>query len=262
MYKISVITIVRNDLEGLKRTVASVQSQNTRQFEYILIDGNSTDGCREFVLAQSWAQQRVSEPDTGIYNAMNKGVSLATGDYCLFMNAGDTFYDSNVISQANEQIEDADIYIGHAMKIAKHRHKRYAIKQMTLRHLLISSVYHQSTFTRTALLREHPYREDLRIVSDWAFFLERWVAGANYQPLDFFVSNSYVGGVSTQHGEQLEAERRKVISELFPSQRVRECLLPEGREWRKIFKAMSKTPLQRDLSLVKYGLRFLLKDIL
>ena len=262
--KISVITIVRNDINGLRRTVESVISQNTSDFEYILIDGASTDGCKEYIEALDYPCKKISEPDSGIYNAMNKGVRMASGDYCIFMNAGDTFFDSCVISKANVALDDGDIYIGHTIKVSlkDHRHKRYAIENMTLRHLLVSSVYHQSTFTRTSLLRENPYREDLRIVSDWAFFTEQWMKGADYRPLNFFVSNSYVGGVSTQGAKAMEKEREQVIEELLPNVRVRTAILPDDRKERKIAKALSKSSLlSRDWALVRYGLRFFFSDL-
>ena len=261
--KISVITVVRNDLKGLQKTVGSVVSQNDKNFEYIIIDGDSTDGCKEFVasLQCPMPTKKVSEPDTGIYNAMNKGIKMATGDYCIFMNAGDNFYDNNVTGKANRQLQDADFYIGHSIKAGKHEHKRYAMKKMSLHHLLISSVYHQSTFTRTALLKQHLYREDLHIVSDWAFFLEQWLKGASYVPLDFFVSYEYTGGVSTMQGKKLQEERDLVMRELFPNDIVRKCIVPQDKVWTKIYKAMTKSPIARDFALIKYGFRFLLKDL-
>lgn len=262
--KISVITVVRNDLKGLQKTVESVVSQNDKVFEYIIIDGDSTDGCKEFIssLQCPMPTKKVSEPDTGIYNAMNKGVKMATGDYCIFMNAGDNFYDNSVIGRANNSLRGADFYIGHSIKAGKHVHKRYALKVMSLHHLLISSVYHQSTFTRTALLKQHLYREDLRIVSDWAFFLTQWLGGASYVPLDFFVSYEYTGGVSTVQGEKVQEERDMVMRELFPNDIVWKSIVPQDKVWTKIYKAMTKSPASRDLALIKYGFKFLLKDLL
>ncbi|MBO6234437.1 MAG: glycosyltransferase [Prevotella sp.] len=261
--KISVITVVRNDLKGLKKTVESVISQSDHNFEYIIIDGNSTDGCKEYLEALQCPMplQKLSEPDTGIYNAMNKGIKMATGDYCIFMNAGDHFYDNQVIAHANKSLGDADFYIGHSIKAGKHEHKRYALKQMSLHHLLISSVYHQSTFTRTALLRQHLYREDLRIVSDWAFFLTQWLNGASYIPLDFFVSYEYTGGISTTQSQKMQEERNIVLNELFPNEIIRKSIVPQNKVWGKIYKAMTKSPVKRDFALIKYGFKFLLKDL-
>ena len=102
MPKISIITINYNNLEGLKRTMESVVNQTWREFEYIVIDGGSTDRSAAYIASQSenidyW----VSEPDNGIYNAMNKGIAKATGEYLLFLNSGDSFYDANVLQNVS-----------------------------------------------------------------------------------------------------------------------------------------------------------------
>lgn len=90
--KVTVITINYNNLQGLKRTIPSVLSQTCNDFEFIVIDGGSTDGSKEYIELQNGISQWVSEKDKGIYNAMNKAVSMAHGDYCIFMNSGDHFF--------------------------------------------------------------------------------------------------------------------------------------------------------------------------
>jgi len=262
--KISVITVVRNDLKGLKKTVESVISQSDHNFEYIIIDGNSTDGCKEYLEALQCPMplQKLSEPDTGIYNAMNKGIMMATGDYCIFMNAGDKFYDKNVIHSICEVIGDADIYIGSTIKIGKHSiHKRHPLKNMTLTQLFLSrGIYHQSTITRTALLKEHPYREDLKIVSDWHFLFEQWLNGAKYETLNFVVSIFDIGGTSSD-SETAMKEKYKVLEEIFPNERVRLNIMPQEKIWGKIYKAMAKSPISRDIALIKYGVKYLIRDL-
>lgn len=95
--KLSIITINYNNREGLRKTIESVVAQTTREFEYIVIDGGSTDGSVDVIKEFSdYIDYWVSEPDKGIYNAMNKGVKVAHGDYCQFLNSGDWLYDSNV----------------------------------------------------------------------------------------------------------------------------------------------------------------------
>ena len=95
--KVSVITVVYNDVEGLKRTIPSVLNQRSNDYEYIILDGGSTDGTLEYLSSLSIKGKIKSEPDTGIYNAMNKAANMAEGAYVLFMNAGDTFYDHDVL---------------------------------------------------------------------------------------------------------------------------------------------------------------------
>lgn len=270
--KISIITVVYNDLEGLKKTVQSVLSQTDKHFEYIVIDGGSTDGTKEYLSALDIVNKKVSEPDKGIYNAMNKAVGMAEGEFCIFMNAGDKFHDDEVIAKANECLGDADLYVGHTVEVGAEKSQCFTAPQtMTIEHLLKTSIYHQSTFTRTRLLKAHPYNEHYRIVSDWAFFFEQWLRGAVYQPLDFFVSYYYLGGYSAQNVETIEVERKDVICKLLPI-RVQERFVnaekrkakdekQESRIERKIRKSMEKSPVSRDLSLIRYGTKFLFKDL-
>ena len=117
--KISVITVVLNDLEGLRKTTQSVLAQKGDCYEYVVLDGGSSDGCWEYIESLNFSGVKKSEPDAGIYNAMNHAVQLASGDYCLFMNAGDTFYDENVLQKAAGIIGQADFYVGHTMEFGK-----------------------------------------------------------------------------------------------------------------------------------------------
>lgn len=96
---ISIITINYNNKVGLKKTIESVIQQDFNSFEFIVIDGGSTDGSYDVIQEyRNYIDYWVSEPDKGIYNAMNKGITIARGEYCNFMNSGDFFYDKNVLS--------------------------------------------------------------------------------------------------------------------------------------------------------------------
>ncbi|MBQ9362304.1 MAG: glycosyltransferase [Bacteroidaceae bacterium] len=266
--KISIITVVYNDLEGVKKTVQSVLSQTDKNFEYIIIDGGSTDGTREYLDSLDEVDKKISEPDSGIYNAMNKAVRMAEGEFCIFMNAGDKFHDDEVVAKANRTLDDADLYVGHTVEVGTERSQCFTAPQtMTIEHLLKTSIYHQSTFTRTELLKAHPYDENYRIVSDWAFFFEQWLHGAEYKPLDFFVSYYYLGGYSAQHVDTIEIERKDVIDKLLPK-RIQERMKPrkdegkaESRIERKIRESMARKPVSRDLSLIRYGGKYLFKDL-
>jgi glycosyltransferase involved in cell wall biosynthesis len=110
MLKLSIITVNYNNLEGLKKTIESVVSQTWQVFEYIVIDGGSTDGSAAYIEAQSvnidyW----VSEPDNGIYNAMNKGIKAATGEYLLFLNSGDDLTDLKALENNQIHLKEEDI---------------------------------------------------------------------------------------------------------------------------------------------------------
>lgn len=266
--KVSVITVVYNDLQGLKRTVASVLGQSTKDFEYIILDGGSTDGCAEYINSLDFKGKKKSEPDDGIYNAMNKAVRMAQGDYCLFMNAGDTFHDDFVVEKAIGIIGDADLYVGHTVEIGENTINGMAPNPLTIEYLLRNSIYHQSTFIRTQLLLERPYNEKHKITSDWEFFFEQWLYGAKYEPLDFFVANYYLGGYSFLHRELIEQERTETIRRLIPQPRLREFFLEginqekKSKLEKKIEAAMALPPISRDLKIMRNSLKALVSDLI
>lgn len=97
---VTLITVVRNDSEGLRRTLDSVAAQTFRDFQFVMVDGVSTDGTIDLIRQAPRVDTWISEPDEGIYHAMNKGVALADGEWLLFMNAGDEFADTDALSAA------------------------------------------------------------------------------------------------------------------------------------------------------------------
>ena len=268
--KISVITVVYNDLAGLKKTAESVLSQTSADFEYIILDGESTDGTVEYMNSLQFRGKKKSQSDSGIYNAMNTAVKMAEGDYCLFMNAGDTFHDNKVLDKATQILGKADIYVGNTIEIGEKKMEFPAPNPLTAGHLLKTSIYHQSTFTRRSLLLQHPYNEKHRIVSDWEFFFERWLEGCSYEKLDFFVSNYYLGGFSFEHRDLIDVERQEVIDRLIPP-RVREfyeseikklkIIKPKSKLEEKIEKAMLLPPVSRDLKILRNAFKALMKDL-
>src|SRR5574339_979809 len=112
MTKISIITVNYNDKAGLEKTLRSVTSQTLKDFEYVVIDGGSNDGSKELI--ESYADKIdywVSEPDKGVYSAMNKGIKAATGEFVIFMNGGDLFYDTQVLENVQKMlVAEYDIY--------------------------------------------------------------------------------------------------------------------------------------------------------
>lgn len=113
--KISIITINYNNVEGLKRSIESVVNQTSKDYEYIIIDGGSTDGSVDVIkLYSNRIDYWESEPDRGIYHAMNKGVKLATGEYVIFMNSGDKFYSNEIIADFIKLNPKEDILSGDA----------------------------------------------------------------------------------------------------------------------------------------------------
>lgn len=183
--KLSIITINYNNLVGLRKTVESVLAQTYRDLEYIIIDGASTDGSREYLNSiqdHSQADNRlanlqiISEPDTGIYNAMNKGIRLAHGEYLLFLNSGDCLAETYTIEQLVKQPLTTDIAYGYQYDdINGKRVPELCIDvpYITFDTLRNAHIPHQSTLIhRKALLRVGGYDECYKIISDWAFVMK------------------------------------------------------------------------------------------
>lgn len=175
MSKISIITINYNDKIGLEKTIKSVLDQTYNDFEFIVIDGGSNDGSKELIEEyQDEISYWVSEPDKGVYNAMNKGIRIATGDFVIFMNSGDRFNSNTIIAEITPEFNSKfDIYYGNNYKETESskRLKTYPEK-LSFSFFYSSSLNHQSTFIRKSLFEKHfYYNENYKIVSDWEFFI-------------------------------------------------------------------------------------------
>ncbi len=262
--KVSVITVVLNDIEGLKRTVETVVNQTYQDFEYIVVDGASTDGCKEYIAGVDRIDRWVSEPDKGIYNAMNKGITMAHGDYCIFMNAGDTFYNSKVLEEVVSQLSDADFYVGatFVMSESKNYLEEPLKTPLDLKTMLTCMPCHQSTFTRTTLLKDRYYREDLKIISDWEMFFHCYYfhEGNSYVPMKTTVSVFHYNGLSWTCREMVSEEVKRVAMEVLPERIFLHILHKEGLE-KKIEYAMAKSSLARDWKLIRNAFKYLIKDI-
>lgn len=217
MHKLSIITINYNNLEGLKRTMESVVNQTWQEFEYIIIDGGSTDGSKEYIEEQSeYFDYWVSEPDKGIYNAMNKGIAKATGEYLLFLNSGDHLNDINTLNENVNYIGEKDIIcfdinvVGDGIFFVKK-----CPEVMTFSYLYHETLPHQSTFIRKELFDKIGcYDEDIKIVSDWKFFIVALMKyNATYKHIDAVITTFYLDGISFLM--DYSHERIQVLNEYF-----------------------------------------------
>ncbi len=200
--KLSIITINYNNLAGLRKTMESVFAQTCRDFEYIVIDGASTDGSAELVRSHAtdltyW----VSEPDNGIYNAMNKGVRAATGDYVLMLNSGDYLVDSNVVSRVLPELDGTDIVQGNI--IEQHddglwRNHGYGRSDISFFDVMKCHFLHQAAFCRRSLFRQYgEFDESYRIIGDSVFFVKCLGFGsASFRYVDIDIANYDMHGVS------------------------------------------------------------------
>ena len=217
--KYSIITINYNNNIGLSHTIKSVVSQSYRDFEFIIIDGGSVDGSVDTIKENDkQIDYWISEKDRGIYHAMNKGIAQAHGEYCIFLNSGDCFYDNNVLDNVAILGVEEDILVG---KIVSEKDNKYLFappsRPISLYYLYSGTVPHQSSFIKTELLRLYPYDEQLKIVSDWKFFVQAIVIhNCSIRYVNVNVARFDTCGVSTSNPDKMWKEKEKVLSELFP----------------------------------------------
>lgn len=215
--KISVITVTYNALPALRRTVDSVLAQDYSDFECIVIDGGSSDGTPAFLERNAEKITRwVSEPDSGIYEAMNKGVRMAEGDFCIFMNAGDLFVNNYVLERVAPHLDGSDIVLGNELLVNEQGRicgLTPAKGAFTDHNLFLKSVCHQATFIRRNVLLDHPYDESLRMVSDWKFILERYLDKTYiFKTVNQDICFFFQGGITDKHKETGYKERNHVLA--------------------------------------------------
>lgn len=261
--KISVITINYNNRQGLYKTMHSVAEQNYTGSEYIVIDGGSTDGSAEDISEHSarlayW----VSEPDGGIYDAMNKGIRRANGEFLLFLNSGDTFHSANALGLLAAVSEGADIIYGDLwlLDTPQPRRKSYP-DNVDFRYLLLDSLPHPATLIRRQVFERlgGGYDTTLQVVADWKFFLLAVARlGCVCHHVPEIIADFDMTGLSSQKSvsEKIDSEKRKVIAEHFPD------VSPLWDDLRHLTRLRRKTRSSRTLRMMsRLGMLRWLREI-
>jgi glycosyltransferase involved in cell wall biosynthesis len=219
--KISIVTINYNNKDGLRKTIESVVNQTYRNIEYIIIDGASTDGSTDIIRTYEDAiAYWVSEPDRGIYNAMNKGESKATGDYILFLNSGDYLVCPTVIEEICYEFSSHEDIIFGLLKTYPSNLIGYTDIHLPLTmqdFFERSPIPHPASFIKRDLFKEIKYDENLKIVSDWKFFLQAIVfKGCSYKKIEKVITIFEDEGLSSSNIECCNNERVDVLKKLLP----------------------------------------------
>ena len=237
--RLSIITINRNNAVGLEKTMRSVLSQTWIDFEYVVVDGASTD--RSVEIIQQFAEQFgvrlkwISEPDKGIYNAMNKGIGMSTGEYLQFLNSGDCLVSSIVTERMSEALEKngkPSILYGNMLKDMPggkvFRDKSFAGREITFLGFFNGTLNHSPAYIRRDLFDKYGlYDESLKIVSDWKWYLQAIVFGGE-KPVytDIDVSLFDMNGIS-ETNKDLDKKERKLVLE----QMVSPAILADYEKW-------------------------------
>ncbi len=217
MDKISVITVCYNAEATIESTIKSVLEQTYGNLEYLIIDGMSIDGTLEIVEQyrplfekKGMEYHVISERDNGIYNAMNKGIHMATGEWIIFMNADDTFFDGSVISDLfeNSVYENYDAIYGNYHRIDGQG--SYFTRSNTIETLPKRMPFmHQSIFTRTTLCRRYEFDENYHLCADYDMFFRMYADGHQFHYTERVICNYSISGIS---GRQRLKAQDEVIS--------------------------------------------------
>ena len=218
--RLSIITVNLNNRDGLQKTIDSVIAQTFRDFEWIVIDGGSTDGSKELIEQYSdhfsyW----VSEPDKGVYNAMNKGIKVAKGEYLQFLNSGDWLFDDNVLQVVFGKNRSADILFGKMLVEGSGLLPNAAMMKPVLfwTDFIGNTLPHQASFIKRQLFDKYGlYDESYKIVSDAKFFIKTVVwEKSSYEFIPENIAVFQQGGISSN---ELRFEERDVRlrNEMFP----------------------------------------------
>jgi glycosyltransferase involved in cell wall biosynthesis len=218
---ISVITINFNNLNGLKNTFSSIFNQTYQDYEYIVIDGSSTDGSKELIEQNSGnISYWLSEPDRGVYHAMNKGILAAKGEYILFLNSGDELFNNQVLENIQDQLFKSDIISGNLNIISKEKNIiGVSSEKISFFQMYQDTIWHPSTFIkRNALIQTGMYDESFKICADWKWFFHAiFKHQLTYRKVDMVVSKFYMDGMSSDKkmSSIIIEERKKTIREFF-----------------------------------------------
>lgn len=219
--KISIITINYNNAAGLKKTLDSVAKQTSTDFEHIIVDGASTDDSIDIIrnysqlsIANCHKKKWLSEPDTGIYNAMNKGVRMACGEYILMLNSGDYLVNEFVISRIFPFLDGVDIIQGNTMSIinnVQYLNRGYGKSDISFIEVYKGYFLHQATFAKRELFERYGYfDENYKIGGDTVFYLKTLGFGdASFKYIDVNVAWYDMDGISASTDSKWINQRRK-----------------------------------------------------
>ena len=221
MTKLSIVTINYNDAKGLERTLSSVWNEQTySNFEHIVIDGGSTDGSVDVI--KRYADKLaywVSEPDKGIYNAMNKGIDKAQGEYLLFLNSGDWLEKESLKNLFSYNFNE-DIVSGNLINVEPNGKARVikSPKTIKLSELMLHYLPHPATFIKRELFSDKRYNEEYKIISDWIFWIEELIFNnRSYLSIDTNISYYNLLGISSksENRQKIEEEKTSFLKNRF-----------------------------------------------
>ena len=224
---LTIITVCKDNVGGIKKTFNSILNQTIHDFNYVVIDGNSSDGSLNLILdyEKKFASRGipfrwVSEIDHGIYDAMNKGIMLDDSPYTIFMNSGDLFYGNDAVKKFYEEVARdksiVDVYYGKTFCVGSGRKKSFAmpfyIVEQTKK-ITRMPTKHQGFFIKTSLLKQRPYDTSFKIIADFEWCMYAFYSGKVFKHLDWIVCSFDMSGISStnlteKYREATQARKR------------------------------------------------------
>lgn len=215
---VSIITITYNDLAGFKATRDSIKCQDFDRYEWIVIDGGSTDGTKEYIEEHSEEMSYwQSKKDQGVYYAQNEGTQYAKGDYVIYMNSGDTFHDSKVLSHVFNKLHTADVIYGDWTQHLENGETRVlnAPHKVFFPYFLIGNICHQAMFIKTQVMKKSPYNTNYKLYADWAKWAELSYKGYTFEYVPYNICIFELGGLSSKSEYKNMKERKKIEKEFY-----------------------------------------------
>ena len=218
--KFSIIIPTCNSEKKIVETLDAIYLQNDKDYEVIIQDACSTDETifkiENHILYNSKIKIYI-EKDTGIYDAMNRAVKKAKGDYCIFLGAGDRFFDENVLSQIADNIRDElDIIYGYDYELTNNQCKELKRKINLLYKIKFTPVCHQAVFAKTSLLFDEPFDIRYKVAADQCWMLKMIKLQKKIQYVDIPIAYYPRDGFSSNHNEQFEKEQKMIHSTYYP----------------------------------------------
>ena len=210
---ITIVTVTYNAQDHLEQTIRSIIEQDYPNIEYIVIDGQSNDKTLEIVKKyEQHIHYWISEPDSGIYDAMNKAIDIAKGEWINFMNAGDSFYQRSTIREVSKYFQDEnDLISGDIYYISGSEKQYYPAKGLNS---IFDGMfcYHQTLFTRTHIMKHYKFNRDYIISSDYDFVLRCYSNGKKFKFLNFPIANFISEGMAETNNIRARIEDLFIIS--------------------------------------------------
>jgi glycosyltransferase involved in cell wall biosynthesis len=210
-YKISVVTVVYNGVESIESTILSVISQTYDSIEYVIIDGGSRDGTQDVIKKyEGKISYWVSEPDKGIYDAMNKGIEAANGDWVLFLNAGDVFFNDNILSIVQSELYNCDVLYGKTA--IKQKNGNMSVRDYYSLRLdwKVIPYCHQSVLIKRKFLREVLFNTNYKIAADYNQYFSLKTKDSKFKSINEIISIYDNDGYSSLNHKALLNEYKKI----------------------------------------------------